>query len=448
MAWKDGLRWSQIAAAAWLAVALVLAPAARAQDTPNDRERAQQDEIDELKRQLSVVVDEVTRLRSELTVPEQPEHESAYGLGPAASKVYGVGRGLSIGGYAEALYVNQVNNAPGNGNAATDMLRTVLYVGYKFNDSLLFNTEIEFEHAGTSGGGSASVELATLDYLYRPELNFRAGLVLLPMGFLNEVHEPPFYLGTARPSPERQIIPTTWRENGVGLFGSWGEDRVQYRAYVVNGMDATGFSSSGLRGGRQKGSRASANDLAFVGRLDVEPLDGLTVGGSYYRGNSGQDQDITLSGGGPTVKLPGTLTTIWEAHAEYRHGALFTRALWTGSSVDNAGQLSRLLEVAPNRSIAERMQGGYVEAAYDVMQLLLPGSEKELSPFFRFEYLDTQSEIATGFVRDRRQPRRVYIPGIEFKPHPSVVLKLDYRKVDNWTGDAPDELAFGFGLIF
>ena len=138
-----------------------------------------------------------------------------------------------------------------------------------------------------------SVEFAALDYLYHPALNFRAGLVLVPMGFVNEVHEPPFFLGTQRPTPERAIIPSTWRENGVGIYGELGEGRLQYRAYAVNGFDASGFTSSGLRGGRQKGSRAKANDLGFVGRVDFEPLAGWLVGGSYYRGDSGQDQDFT-----------------------------------------------------------------------------------------------------------------------------------------------------------
>ena len=82
------------------------------------------------------------------------------------------------------------------------------------------------------------------------------------------------------------------------------------------------------------------------------------------------------------------------------------------------------------------------------MQWLSPGSEKELSPFFRYEYTDTQSDIPSGFSRDRRQPRRLFIPGIQFKPIPQVVLKLDYRNIDNWDGSAEDEVSIGFGLVF
>jgi hypothetical protein len=422
--------------------------AARA-EAPSDREIAQQDEIDELKRQLAVVSEEISRMRVGMAVPEtEAELESSHGLGPAASRVYNVGRGLSLGGYAEGVYRSEVGDADGTGDATTDMLRTVLYAGYKFTDQLIFNTELEFEHAGTGGGGSVSVELASLDYLYREELGFRIGLLLLPMGFVNEIHEPPFYLGTQRPTPERSIIPSTWRENGVGIFGEWGEGRLQYRAYVVNGFDASGFSSSGLRGGRQKGSRTKANDFAVVGRLDFEPTPGWLIGGSYYTGDSGQDQDFTQPVSGLSVRLPDTRTSIWELHSEWRHGPLFARALWTQAHLSDAGSLSTALELATNRPVASRMVGGYAELAYDLMQWISPGSEKELSPFFRYEYTDTQNDIPSGFTRDRRQPRRLFIPGIQFKPIPQVVLKLDYRNIDNWDGSAEDEVSVGFGLVF
>lgn len=425
-----------------LAVALlgaVLAAPAAAQE--RDVELARDDEIAELKRQLGAVLDEVDRLRTQLAVPEERELESAHGLGPAASKVYGATGGISIGGYAEAVFRNRGLDASGDGDDFADMIRTVLYFGYKYGDSLLFNTELEFEHAGTGGGGSVSVELASLEYLLRDELNFRAGLLLVPMGFVNEIHEPPFYYGTQRPSPERRIMPSTWRENGVGIFGALGE-RTHYRAYVVNGLDAAGFDSSGLRGGRQKGSEALAEDLAFVGRLDFDLTDALRVGGSYYWGNSGHDQ--RLAGG----KLPHTRTRIWEAHGEYRSRGLHLRGLYTQASVGDAGKLSGLLGLAPDRSVARRMIGGYAEVAYDVMPLLRPSSEGALIPFFRFEYLDTQHELASGFARDRRRPRRLFIPGVHYQPHPNVVLKLDYRNIDTWGVNSADEISVGFGVVF
>ena len=111
-------------------------------------------------------------------------------------------------------------------------------------ESIVFNSEIEIEHAD-----EIFLEFATLDFLWKDWVNARAGLMLLPIGFLNEIHEPPFFFGVNRPDVERNIIPSTWRENGVGLFGSW-DDLVHYKLYVVNGLNAAGFTSSGLRGGR------------------------------------------------------------------------------------------------------------------------------------------------------------------------------------------------------
>jgi hypothetical protein len=427
-----------------LVAALGLGPPAGAESASpqagSDRELAQEDEIQELRRQLEVVVEELDRLRTELAVPEEPELKSTYGLGPAASKVYGARQRLSIGGYAEAVYRNRLGDAEGDGEDFADFIRMVLYFGYKFSDRIIFNSELEFEHASTSEEGSVSVEFATLDFLVRPQFNVRAGLLLIPMGFLNEIHEPPFYYGTQRPEPERQIMPTTWRENGVGIFGNFSET-LSYRAYVVNGFDASGFSSSGLRGGRQKGSEATAEDLGFVARLDFDPAPGLLLGGSFYTGDSGQDDEEGLG-------LPDTRTTIWELHGEYRRKNLHLRALYTEARVREAAELSTALGLASDEPVAERMVGGYVEVAYDLMPFLVPGSARSLTPFFRFEYLDTQHRVPSGFSRDRSKPRRLFIPGIQYKPHPNVVLKLDYRNIDTWGGNTADELNLGFGLAF
>lgn len=418
-------------------------PSVRAEE-PSDREVARDDEISELKRQLGVVVTELETLRTQVAAPEVPTGlESQYGLGPAASKIYGVARGISIGGYAEGSYRRRDSGA----NDEWDMTRVIAYLGYKFNDWIVFNTEIEFEHGSTENEGSVSVEFATLDFLLMPEFNVRIGEVLIPMGIVNEFHEPPFYYSTFRPTPERVIIPSTWRENGAGIFGNLGE-RLSYRVYVVNGFVASEFSSSGLRSGRQNGSEAIANDLALVGRVDFDVAEGLRLGSSYYVGNSGQDQDVEI--GGSDFALPDARTTIWEVHGEYRWQALTTRALWTQAHVADAGTLSNLLTLsgASQPVVSRRMIGGYAEVAYDLMPVFFPGSEMSLEPFFRFEYVDTQNNVPSGFTADREFKQRLYIPGIQFKPIPNVVLKVDYRSIDDFANTGGDEVSLGFGLIF
>ena len=415
-------------------------------DQASDRERAQADEITALRRDMRIVVDELQNLRTQMGVPEEKTLESSHGLGPAASRVYSAGQGLSVGGYAEAVYRNRFADADGDGDDFADFTRMVLYVGYKYNDWIVFNTELEFEHASTGEDGSVSVEFAALDFLLDDAFNVRAGLVLIPMGFLNEVHEPPFYYGTQRPEAERSIIPSTWRENGVGIFGSWGEV-LEYRAYLVNGMDASGYSSKGLRGGRQKGSETMAEDLAVVARVDLQATPELLLGGSYYIGNAGQDQDYEQASM-TVVKLPHARTQIWEAHADWRWEGWRARGLFTQATIGDARALSSRLELASDEPIAERMYGGYAELGYDLMPLIAPDSEYGLDAFFRYEYLDTQAGIPSGFTRDRSQPRRLLIPGLQFRPHPEVIIKLDYRNIENWEGETADEISLGLGLVF
>ena len=412
-----------------------------------DADLARDDRIAELERTVQVLADELERTREQLSVPEEQTLKSSHGLGPAASKVYQVSRGISIGGYGEAYYTNVVSDAGGAKDRA-DFLRSVLYVGYKFTDRIVFNSEFELEHATTSStvsssGGSASVELATLDFLIRDWANARAGLVLVPMGFINEVHEPPFYYGTHRPEVERRIIPTTWREIGTGLFGNFG-DSVSYKIYGLNGFNAEGYRPSGLRGGRQKGNRVLAEDLAVVARLDWTPHETLLLGASAYHGDSGQSQD----------GLPDAATTIFEAHGQYESHGLHLRGLFTMAHVGDAGRLTRALgpggtgHLAPGEAIASTMLGAYGEVAYDVLPLFFPDTEMSLSPFYRFEWLDTQHDVPSGFSRDRSQETMVNTVGVSFKPIPNVVIKSDYRNLDSKGGDLPDEFNLGIGFVF
>jgi hypothetical protein len=430
-------------------ISLLLASGAAA-DATTDRQLAQEDRIAELERTVQVLADELESTRTAMAVPEEPELVSAYGLGPAASKIYGVTRGLSLGGYGESVYQNFFRDAAGKSDR-WDNLRTVLYVGYKFSDRIVFNSEFEFEHATTSstasaGGGSASVELASLDFFVRDWANARAGLLLVPMGFINEIHEPTTYYSVLRPDVETQIIPSTWRENGAGLFGQLFGDRVEYRMYAVNGLNAAGFSASNLRGGRQKGNRALAEDMAFTARADWYPLDPLMIGGSVFVGNAGQDQ--VVSG----TAIPDTLTTLWEVHGQYESHGLHVRGLFTMADIGDAGELTTALRtvdnIDPTETIASRMLGGYAEIAYDVMPHLRPMSEMSLTPYYRFEYYDTQYEVPSGFAGDPTKEIWNHTIGLQFKPTPNVVIKTDVRLRDAESGQVADEFNLGLGFAF
>ncbi len=402
--------------------------------------------VEEVERRQGILTDEVRKLREALVLPETAELKSRYGLGPAASKVYSLERGLSIGGYGEANYRNAVSDK-GTTRDEFDFVRLVLYAGYKYNDWIVFNSEIEFEHALTgeetvsSGSGEVRVEFATLDLLFDPRVNARFGLLLVPMGFLNEIHEPPFFHGNQRPDVERNILPATWSANGFGLFGEIVEG-LQYRTYGISGLSAKGFEAGGIREGRQNGNREIAEDFAWVGRADYSPLAGFLAGGSVYVGNSGQN----LAFGG---QKPDVFTLIYEGHAQARFHGVELRALGAVAEIDDADALSAaLVGTEDEQTIAERSIGYYFEAAYDVMPLLLGETGQYLAPWVRYSRLNTQDSVPSGFVADEKLDRDIVEVGLSYKPIPQVVFKLDYRNFDSEGGDLTDEVRVGGGFVF
>lgn len=428
------------------------AHSAYAEHHESDARLAEEDRIGALEDKIELLTRELARVKEEVVVPDEtPPLESYRGLGPAASKVYGLSQGVSLGGYAEGYYRHFTGDTEADGGDdpnRSDALRTVIYVGYKFNESLVFNSEFEFEHGTTSsnkqsGGGSASAEFAALDLMWRPELNFRAGLLLVPVGFVNEIHEPPFFHGVIRPQVEQQIIPTTWRENGLGIFGSLGES-FEYRVYVTAALDGLGASPSGYRGSRQKGNRERAEDLAISVRGDWTPFAGALFGASLYTGEIDHDR----------TGFSDSRFTLYEFHAQYRYRGLELRGLFAQSFLSNADDFTESLrnvgEIDPDETIAGEHLGFYVEAAYDIWPHLNADRDYYLAPFFRFEYYDTQRDIPNGptFSADGSNQIRLYHTGLSFKPHPNVVLKIDYRNFNPTKGEKADDLQIGFGVAF
>ena len=399
------------------------------------RAQTSDERIDELERKVELLTRELEE-NSLGDIFIKPG-ESVHGMGPAASKVYN-SDGISIGGYGEALY----SNKDGSDDVA-DFLRAVLYFGYKYNEKWLFNSEIEFEHASTDEEGSASVEFAYIDYLHRDEFNFRAGLLLIPMGFVNELHEPTLFLSARRPDVENRIIPTTWRETGLGFFGDI--ESISYKAYIVNGLRGEEFTAKGLRGGRQKGSEALANDLAGVARVDWHATTAFMIGASAYYGDSGQDLSVEVT------------TEIYEAHAEFRSRGLHLRALGTIAQLDDVAELNRIVSMPDDGSptppdseidsIGEEMVGWYVEAGYDVLTSFDTG-EGSLTPFVRFEQSNTQDKIPSGFMESGKHDVDVVTVGLNFKPLDEIVFKADYQFYDDPADSIDDQLNLAMGYVF
>lgn len=406
----------------------------------------------DMERRIEILTQEIEKGKLG-EVASEPTYESKYGFSPAASKVYHVNRGVSIGGYGEMLYQN-FDSKTDAGTAANkkselDFLRAILYFGHKFNDKILFNSEIEFEHASTAGGsnarGEVSVEFAYLDFIANPAFGARAGLVLMPVGIINELHEPTLFHGARRTVTETNIIPTTWRENGAGVFGQAGP--FSYRAYIVTGLQASsttlsgvdGFSSSGIRGGRSKGAKSVAEDFAYVARLDFEGIPGTLFGGSYYNGNAGQD--VTRNGIEIDVNVK-----LWEAHAMAEYRGIEVKGLYARSKISDVADLNAIQNRGATASIGEDQFGGYAEIAFDVLSLC--GSKPYLAPFFRYERMDTQQKVPSGFTKNPANSQTIFTYGLTYKPHPNTVLKADFQDIDNQAGTGIDQVNAGIGYLF
>lgn len=396
----------------------------------------------EAERKTDILASEVEKIKTQLFIPEKRQYKSQYGLGPAASEVYRVNRGLSIGGYGEWFYTNYNGSAGDQRKDTFDAARAVLYVGYKFNDWIILNNEFEFEHATTGEGdeakGEVSVEFSQLDFLLHPAANIRAGLMLVPMGFINEIHEPTTFHGNRRPDVERYIIPSTWREMGAGLFGEI-LPGLQYRMYAMNGLNAKGYDSQGIREGRQGGSEALADDFAFTGRVDYATpyVPGLLVGASTFLGDAGQDE-LYLG------KKISAFTQLYEGHVQWYYRGFEFRALGAYGNIGNAAVLS----AAKGETIGSENYGWYTEAAYDVMPWLWKDSTQYLAPFFRYEQYNTLAGVPDGFDKDGAYDRWIYQAGLTYKPIPNISVKLDYRNINSAAGQRPNELNLGVGFIY
>ena len=395
-------------------------------------QKSDAEEIEELRRQLEIVVDEVEKIRSgeddtELTVDEA----RALGLAPSAAATYGIERGVSIAGYGEMLYENYASDT----TTKFDFLRAILYTGYRFNDKFLFNSEIEVEHAK-----EIYVEFAYLDYLAHENFGIRGGMLLAPMGLVNEFHEPTVFLGAERPVTEQRIIPSTWRENGGGIYGSFG-DKVAYRAYLINGFNGSKFSSKGVRGGRQKGGKAKANHMAFTGRVDITPTPGVFFGASLYSGGSGQG-DIVVNDKDLAVR-----TTIFDLHGQVQVRGFDLRGLYAKANIDDAAGLNEALGLTGSSGVAESMEGAYIQFGYDVLSQI-GTNDVAFTPYVRLERVDTQASMPSGFTRSASTKNNFLTLGVELKPIPNIVVKVDHAWVTNDADSGVNQFNVNLGYAF
>jgi hypothetical protein len=329
-------------------------------------------------------------------------------------------------------------NKPDGEDGIVDFHRFVLLMSHSFSPKLRFVGELELEHAFVEGleeSGELELEQAYLDFLLAPSFNVRAGMVLVPIGIINERHEPPVYNGVERPFVDTVIIPSTWFEAGAGVHGAFAGGRLRYRAYVLAPLNALEFSADeGIRGGKQKGSEADVRNVAFAGRLEYLGLRGLTLGASVWSGES--------SFAAPRLD---TTVRIGEVDARYRRDRLELRAQFANVAISDAARLNdalgRLTGVSPN--IARGLRGFYTEAAY---RLWNAGAPRDLVGFVRYENFDTQHRMPDGFLPLKEFDRDAVVIGATYYPDPDVAVKADYVWLRNQSGLIPTRRTINVGL--
>jgi DtxR family Mn-dependent transcriptional regulator len=343
----------------------------------------------------------------------------------------------SLSGYMEFHY-----NNPEFSDAQLDFRRFVLLVTHNFSERIRFVGELELEHAVVEGleeEGELELEQAYVDFLLTRSFNVRAGMLLMPIGIINERHEPPVYYGVERPFNDTVIIPTTWFEAGAGVHGEIGRGW-RYRAFIVAPLDAGEFTAEeGIREGRQKGSEANVSKPGVTGRLEYVAIRGLTLGASGFSGKSGFQFQ-------PVFDVPVSLA---EFDARYSRRQLELRGQFSQVWIDNAGRLNDALaiRVGVNPNIARVLRGFYGEAGYRPISNPRFG---EVGAFVRYENFDTQFRMPSGYVGLPEFDRDAWVVGATYWPDPDVAVKFDYSIVRNRSTviQAPNSLNVGLGWWF
>ncbi|MFH0756710.1 MAG: hypothetical protein V2B15_05430 [Bacteroidota bacterium] len=336
---------------------------------------------------------------------------------------------LTIGGYAQVDY-NQSMSSGIRQNGTLDVHRMVLLFGYKFNPKTQFISEVEFEHVE-----EVYVEQAFLQYEIAPWIKFRGGLMLVPMGIINEFHEPPAFHGVERPNLDTYIVPTTWREIGAGFTGVFTSVRLSYQMYLMNGFmsydDNPNLNGeSGFRKGRQKGagSLISSPNLAF--RLNYFGLSGLQLGLSYAGGATQSElyHGIEKSN---TRAIASTDSSVVTMHmmgldARYNLGGLQIRAQANYGAISNSAAYNDFT----GSDIGSAIFGWYGELAYDVFSHI-ERTESALIPFIRYENYNTHASVENGMDANPLYNRVDITMGIGWKMAQGAIIKLDYQIFKN-----------------
>lgn len=341
-----------------------------------------------------------------------------------ADRLLGDNNRLSIGGYAEIDYNQPIGNQQfHSGNL--DVHRLIMMFGYKFTDNTKIITEIEFEHVS-----EVYIEQAFLQHRINDFINLRAGLMLVPMGIVNEYHEPLLYNGVERPNVDKYIVPTTWREIGAGITGRLDAANIKYQLYVMNGFNGYNGTAKfngkdGLRGGRQKGAESFISSPTLSTKIDYHGINNLSLGLAYYGGKSQSTlyKGISKNNAAEVLMADSSVVGInmMGINAIYAVNGLEFRGQFIYTTISNSAAYNAF----GNTNMGSAMMGYYVEAGYNVFKYTRLKSQ--LIPFVRFEQYNTNYHMAGDAPTNPAYARTDITVGLGWKITSGAVIKMDYQ---------------------
>ena len=361
-------------------------------------------ETDELRKKIEDQEKQLQLLKQKLEENEQKIEATAIQVEDAQQNTQSTD--TTIGGYGEMHYT------PTNDSDSIDFHRFVLFFGHKFNDKTRFFSELEVEHSISGDGkpGEVEIEQAFIEYDFSENVTTKMGLFLLPVGIINETHEPPTFYGVERNPVEKNIIPATWWEGGAGVSfrpsPGWAIDGA-----ITSGLNVptSGGSAYKIRSGRQKVGKASAENFAYTGRIKYTAIAGLELAASF------QIQDDVTQG------AEGVEASLFTTHLIYQTGNFTVRALYAGWDLDGAGA------EAIGR---DQQEGFYIEPSYKI--------NNQWGIFARYNEFDNEA----GNSLDSNIEQTSF--GVNYWLNEDVVIKID---VDDFGGAATGD-GFNLGMGF
>ncbi|MBR6847744.1 MAG: hypothetical protein IKM74_06405 [Bacteroidales bacterium] len=374
---------------------------------------------------------------------------------------------LTIGGYGEAVYTRNFYSdnmyryshaasyadAPSHGRL--DLPHVVLNLGYDFGKGWSMGTEIEFEHGGNEvaveieaeetgefeheieRGGEIALEQFWIQKSFGKGFNIRLGHLVVPVGQTNKAHMPTEFFTCYRPEGEFTIMPCTWHETGISLWGRLGDWR--YEAMVIPALNSNMFNNANWvkNGSASAYEFRVANRLAGVLRIDNYSIKNLHLGVSGYIGNSFNNDAVTdqYSETSPYKNVKGTVI-IGTAEFDYKVNGLVLRGNFDYGYLSEANLISshnksqnhQSFSPYPRSMVGEKAIAYGGEAAYDIFHPIKSIKSQKLYVFGRYDYYDSYIPSALTLTDYQWTDRHVMTFGLNYYPTNQIVIKAEYSK--------------------